>query len=217
MLPLGLSAPPLHRRPYATAVLVLAMLAVFVYVLQLREAAPALFCSDLTESVRARAASSDTVQGFVCRWGAIPDELQHGRRLVTLLSSVVVHAGWLHLLANLAFLAAFAPRVEEDLGPTGLVALFFGSAVLAAGAPVLLVPRPHRSGRRGQRRRGGRPGRAPAGCATRSPAVVTGGRVALVSPAGAGPAAPSDAPVAVPRARRWSGWTGCRRGTGSHR
>ena len=103
VLPLGLSAPPLHRRPYATAVLVLAMLGVFVYVLQLREAAPALFCSDLTESV-------------------------------------VVHAGWLHLLANLAFLAAFAPRVEEDLGPTGLVALFFGSAVLAAGAHVLLVP-----------------------------------------------------------------------------
>lgn len=140
VLPLGLSAPPLHRRPYATAVLLAATVAVFVHVSRLREAAPALFCSDLTESARALAASADTVQGFVCRWGAIPDELQHGRRLVTLLTSVLVHVGWLHLLANTAFLAAFAPRVEDDLGPAGLLGLFFGSAVLGAGAHVLLVP-----------------------------------------------------------------------------
>lgn len=282
VLPLGLSAPPLHRRPYATAVLVLVMVGVFAYVLQLREAPPALFCSDLTESVRARAASSDTVQGFVCRWGAIPDGLQHGRGLVTLLSSVVVHAGWLHLLANLAFLAAFAPRVEEDLGPTGLVGVFFGSAVLAAGAHVLLVPDltapsigasggvagilgAHLLLARGAQVRvlvGPVPMRLPtsfviamwaglqfvgtavllsraeypvgvsyevhavgfiAGLATVTLALAvrpglrrwspeTG--VALVSPAGAGLAAPPDAPAAVPRARRWSG---SRRDRGSRR
>ncbi len=140
VLPLGLSAPPLHRRPYATAVLLAAAVAVFVHVARLREAAPALFCSDLTESARALAASADTVQGFVCRWGAIPDELQHGRRPVTVLTSVLVHVGWLHLLANLAFLAAFGPRVEDDLGPAGLLGVFFGSAVLGAAAHVLLVP-----------------------------------------------------------------------------
>jgi len=140
VIPLGLSAPPFHRRPYATAVLVAAAVAVFAYVLVLRDAAPALYCTDLTESARALAASADTVQGFVCRWGAIPDELQHGRRLVTLLTSVLVHVSWLHLLANIAFLAAFAPRVEDDLGPVALLGLFFGSAVLGAAAHVLLVP-----------------------------------------------------------------------------
>ena len=140
MFPIGLSAPPAHRRPYATAALVVVALTVFAWVLLLREAPEALFCSDLTESPQASLASADTVQGFVCRAGAIPDELHRGQRLGTLVTSVFVHTSWLHLLSNLLFLGAFAPRVEEDLGRAGLVGLFLGSAVVAGAAHVLLVP-----------------------------------------------------------------------------
>ena len=140
MLPIGLSAPPRCRKPYATAALVVVVLAVHVRLLLLREAPPALYCSDLTESARALAASADTVQGFVCRWGAVPDELREGERLFTLVTSVFVHASWLHLLPNVLFLGAFAPRVEEDLGAAGLLALSLGSGVVAGAAHVLVVP-----------------------------------------------------------------------------
>lgn len=140
VLPLGVSAPPRRRRPYLTAALVAVLLGVFVHVLLLREAPPELFCSDLTESPRALARSADTVQGFVCRWGTVPDELRTTGRWLTLLTALFVHTGWWHLIGNLAFLGAFAPRVEEDLGRAGLLALFLGCGVLAGGAHALLDP-----------------------------------------------------------------------------
>ena len=139
-MPIGLSAPPASRRPVVTALVVVLLVGVFVRTLLLRSPPPALFCTDLEESATALRASADTVQGFVCRWGAIPDELREGRDLFTLLTSVFVHTSWLHLLVNVAFLVAFAPRVEEDLGHAGLLALALGSAVLAGAAHVLLAP-----------------------------------------------------------------------------
>lgn len=123
-----------------TVLVVLLLVGVFVRTLLLRSAPPALFCTDLEESAAALRASADTVQGFVCRWGAVPDELRQGRDLLTLVTSVFVHTSWLHLLVNLAFFVAFAPRVEEDLGHAGLLALVLGSAVVAGAVHVLLAP-----------------------------------------------------------------------------
>ena len=139
-MPIGVSAPPATRRSYATAALLLLLVTVFAWTLLLRRAPPALFCSDLTESAQALRSSADSLQGFTCRWGAIPDQLHRGRDLVTLVTSTFVHTGWLHLLVNAAFLAAFAPRVEEDLGHTGVLAVFLGSATVAGVVHVLLVP-----------------------------------------------------------------------------
>ena len=140
MLPIGVSAPPRFRRPWVTGALIAMLAGVFVHVLLLREAPPALFCSDLTESPQALSDSAGTVQGFVCRWGAVPDELSRGRRVETLLTSAFVHVGWLHLLANVLFLAAFTPRVEEDLGHLGVLGLFLLCAIVAGAAHVLLDP-----------------------------------------------------------------------------
>lgn len=123
-----------------TVGLVAVMVVVFVHALLLDHAPPVPYCTDLTESPRALRASASTVQGFVCRWGAIPDSLHEGRGLATLVTSVFIHTSWLHLVFNLAFLGAFAPRVEEDLGHLGLFGVFLGSAVLGGAAHVLLVP-----------------------------------------------------------------------------
>lgn len=139
-MPIGVSAPPTTRRPYVTASLVLVLVAVFAWTLLLRRAAPALYCTDLTESAQSLRASADTLQGFTCRWGAVPDQLHRGRDLLTLLTSVFVHVGWVHLLVNVAFLAAFAPRVEDDLGHAGVLAVFVGCATVAGVVHVLLAP-----------------------------------------------------------------------------
>ena len=139
-MPIGVSAPGRSRLPLVTVSVVLVVVAVFLGTLLLRRAPQALFCSDLTESAQALRASADTLQGFTCTWGAVPDQLHRGRDLLTLLTSVFVHVDGLHLLANVAFFAAFAPRVEDDLGHAGLLALFLGCAVVAGAAHVLLVP-----------------------------------------------------------------------------
>lgn len=139
-MPIGLSAPPAWRPPLVTAGLVVVVLTVFACALLLRDAPAALFCTDLSESEAARRASDGTVQGLVCRAGAVPDELRHGRGLVTLLTSVFVHTSWWHVVPNVLFLASFGPRVEEDLGHLGMLAVFLGSAVLAGVAHVLVAP-----------------------------------------------------------------------------
>lgn len=140
MLPIGLSAPPRLHRPWMTAVLSLLCVAVYVRVALLRHAARALYCTDLTESPEALRRASDTVQLFVCQYGAIPDDIHEGRHLVTLLTALFVHASWFHLVSNLLFFVAFAPRVEEDLGSLGLLGLFVLSGVVGGVAHVLVAP-----------------------------------------------------------------------------
>ncbi len=140
MIPIQVSAPPSMRRPLVTVGLVAVLVVVFVHALRLDHAPPVPYCSDLTESAQALRSSASTLQGFVCRWGAVPDDLHDGRGLATLLTSVFIHTSWLHLVFNLAFLGAFAPRVEEDLGHVGLLGVFLGSAALGGAAHMLLVP-----------------------------------------------------------------------------
>ena len=140
MLPIGLSGGPLRRWPWATTGLVLAVLAVFLRVQLLREAPPAPYCTDLAESEQAVRAAAGTVQSFVCRYGAIPDELRRGEDLATLVTAAFLHTGWLHLVGNVAFLAAFAPRVEQELGGPALLALYLGGGSVATTAHAFVVP-----------------------------------------------------------------------------
>ncbi|THA26815.1 rhomboid family intramembrane serine protease [Streptomyces sp. RKND-216] len=52
------------------------------------------------------------------RWGVVPTELWSGaaRPLLTPLTSLFVHGGWLHLLSNLLFLFVFGESVERRTG-----------------------------------------------------------------------------------------------------
>lgn len=139
-MPIGVSAPPTRTRPWVTGALVAVCVAAFVHLLLLRDTPFPTYCSDLGESAEAVRRAAGTAPAFLCHWGAVPDELHHGRRLVTLVTAVFVHAGWLHLVVNVLFLVAFAPRVEEDFGHLGLLALFLGCGAGATAVHVLVVP-----------------------------------------------------------------------------
>jgi len=62
----------------------------------------------------------------------VPAELGRGGG-VTLLTSFLVHGGWLHLISNLYFLVVFGDNVEDYLGRGRWLALV-GAATLAGGA-----------------------------------------------------------------------------------
>ena len=70
----------------------------------------------------------------------IPVEVRHGRGLATAISAVFVHQGLFHLVGNMLFLLAFAPRVEQDLGRGGLAGLYLVGGSLAGLTHVLAVP-----------------------------------------------------------------------------
>jgi membrane associated rhomboid family serine protease len=88
-------------------------------------------------------AQGGEVDAFVRRWGLVPADVfgAEGRAaLVTLLTSTFLHAGWLHLLSNLLYLAVFGLPVERRVGPSRFALLYVASAV--AGSLAYLVAQP---------------------------------------------------------------------------
>ncbi len=87
------------------------------------------------------------LEGFLRRWGLVPaDVLEslHGNdgpaALITLLTSAFLHAGWLHLLSNLLYLAVFGPPVERRVGPARFGLLYISSGLVGSLAYLLAQP-----------------------------------------------------------------------------
>src|SRR5579863_9450562 len=67
---------------------------------------------------------------FVQHWGIVPDSISGN--LQTLLTSMFLHGGWLHLLGNMLFLWVFGRNVEDLIG-SGRFAGFYVCCGLVAG------------------------------------------------------------------------------------
>src|ERR687886_72238 len=79
-------------------------------------------------------AQGGEVDAFVRRWGLVPADVfgAEGRAaLATLLTSTFLHAGWLHLILNLLYLAVFGLPVERRVGPARFTLLYLASAGIA--------------------------------------------------------------------------------------
>ena len=53
---------------------------------------------------------------FVYAWSAVPYRIMHGHRAITLLTSMFMHAGFLHIIGNMIYLWAFGPAIEQAMG-----------------------------------------------------------------------------------------------------
>ncbi|MEO7795486.1 MAG: rhomboid family intramembrane serine protease [Thermoanaerobaculia bacterium] len=62
-------------------------------------------------------------------------------RPLRLLAALFLHAGWLHLLGNMAFLAVFGDDIESRLRPRRFLLLYLGSGVIASLAQIAASPR----------------------------------------------------------------------------
>jgi membrane associated rhomboid family serine protease len=85
---------------------------------------------------------------LVLRWGAVPDDLFGGvpwwsvlanGEILTLLTALLVHAAWPHLIGNLAFLLIFGLSAERVLGSRRFLALFVICGMLANLAAALML------------------------------------------------------------------------------
>jgi membrane associated rhomboid family serine protease len=59
---------------------------------------------------------------------------------VTLFSYMFLHAGWLHLLGNMAFLWVFADNIEDAFGHLGFLVFYIMCGVAAALAHAVMEP-----------------------------------------------------------------------------
>ena len=54
----------------------------------------------------------------------------------TILSSIFLHGGWLHLILNMWTLWIFGPAMEARCGRMGFLALYIGGALVALQLPI---------------------------------------------------------------------------------
>jgi membrane associated rhomboid family serine protease len=84
-------------------------------------------------------------EAFVKRWAVIPVRIEHGHHLITIVTAMFMHAGWLHILGNMVFLLAFGPAIEDAMGRFRYLAFYLVGGVVAmlaqvAGSPGSTVP-----------------------------------------------------------------------------
>lgn len=75
--------------------------------------------------------STGALERFITEYGVIPREIVAGVDLQTLVTSMFLHGGWLHLIGNMLFLWVFSNNIEAVLGTGGHLA-FYGAGGLAA-------------------------------------------------------------------------------------
>ena len=78
--------------------------------------------------------------GVDVRYGAIPRDVDHAHRLLTVLTSMFLHASFLHIFGNMLFLAIFGPSVEDAMGRLRYSAFYLLGALVALGAQVAVNP-----------------------------------------------------------------------------
>ncbi|MBI4214070.1 MAG: rhomboid family intramembrane serine protease [Chloroflexi bacterium] len=127
MIPIGDSPVRQHRTPWMMLLLLAANVAVFAYELSLGRAV-----DSWTQSV-----------------GTIPFEILRGQDLpppapgpvyVTLVTSMFVHGGFLHLGSNMLYLWVFGDNVEDVFGHARFLAFYLVSGLIASLTHIYFNP-----------------------------------------------------------------------------
>src|SRR6476620_4902945 len=78
------------------------------------------------------------LDGFLTRWGTIPTQIIAGNGLLTLITSMFLHGGWLHLGSNMLFLWIFGDNVEDAFGHVLYLVFYLVCGLVASLAQVLI-------------------------------------------------------------------------------
>jgi membrane associated rhomboid family serine protease len=77
---------------------------------------------------------------FIARWAATPSDIAGGHGLVTLLTSMFMHASWSHIIGNMVFLWAFAPQIEDAMGRFHFTLFYLMGGIIAMLAQIGVAP-----------------------------------------------------------------------------
>ncbi len=79
-------------------------------------------------------------EAFVTTWSLHPVDIVAGHHLITILSSMFMHASWSHILGNMVFLWAFGPEIEDLMGRRGYLVFYLLGGLAATAAQVAAGP-----------------------------------------------------------------------------
>ncbi|MEI4262682.1 rhomboid family intramembrane serine protease [Roseovarius sp. D0-M9] len=85
------------------------------------------------------------LNAFYVDWAMIPAKIVHGGSYETLVSSMFLHGGWMHLAGNMLFLYIFGDNLEDEMGHLPFLAFYIASGIGAglaqlASEPASLIP-----------------------------------------------------------------------------
>ena len=61
---------------------------------------------------------------LICEYAVIPGDIRQGQGYITILTSMFMHGGWVHLIGNMLFLYVFADNIEAVIG-SGRFVVFY--------------------------------------------------------------------------------------------
>ena len=70
----------------------------------------------------------------------VPAQLVRGHGWITPLTAMFLHAGFMHIIGNMLFLAAFAPAVEDAMGRGRFLVFYLLGGLAATAAQVAVEP-----------------------------------------------------------------------------
>lgn len=82
---------------------------------------------------------------IIQEYGTVPNQILRGENPSSLLSSLFLHAGFLHLIGNMWFLWIFGNNVEYVLGKIKFIIFYLLVGILASLAQVFTVPEAQRA------------------------------------------------------------------------
>lgn len=112
---------PSGRTPYVTYVLVVANVAIFLsYAVVMQE--------------------PRAINGLWYDWAMIPQRITAGDASYTLITSMFLHGGVMHLVGNMLFLWIFGDNVEDTLGHWRFLTFYLASGIAASFAQLITEP-----------------------------------------------------------------------------
>jgi len=93
-------------------------------------------------------AQGERLREFIHAWGFVPERLaaaiggttELSSAAITLLTSMFLHGGWLHLLGNMWYLWIFGDNVEDRLGHVRFLAFYLAAGLVSALAHAFFNP-----------------------------------------------------------------------------
>lgn len=76
------------------------------------------------------------LNAFIYEYGSIPAETVRGQDLLTLITSMFLHGGWMHLIGNMLFLWVFADNIESTIGNLRFLIFYLLGGLAAHGAHI---------------------------------------------------------------------------------
>lgn len=150
MIPIGDSTRS-RGTPFVNYAFILINIVVFLYTLSLSQRVEDSVntsrstLADRPDACYGHPVASSEVDEFFCRWSFQPgewfDNLQGDAAvgpardlgvLITIVTAIFLHAGWLHIAGNMLFLWVFGDNVEDRLGHAGYVLFYLVGGAFAS-------------------------------------------------------------------------------------